>query len=147
MTLSEIAGASTTADCGHRVSIRRKPRYIDTRRVQGLRRLRESLHRDRAGSVQLRPDDRRAAHIPFPGAVPTRRCSSARELACTYACPAGIQNPMPTSRSSGAAQYEKAFTVVLEATPLAGSLGRACFAFCEASAPTQRWTGRSRSDA
>jgi len=132
MTLSEIAGASTTADGGHRVSIRRKPRYIDTDACKACGDCAKACTVTVPDPFNYGLTDRRAAHIPFPGAVPNKTLLQREGTSpCTYACPAGIKSHAYVSLVRSG-QYEKAFTVVLEATPLAGSLGRACFAFCEA---------------
>ncbi len=61
-----------------------------------------------------------------------RRPSSSGEgtSPCTYTCPAGIKahGYVALTRSG---EYEKAFQLVADATPLVGSLGRACYAPCE----------------
>ena len=49
---------------------------------------------------------------------------------CSFACPAGIQAHGYVSLTRNG-EYEEAFQLVLEATPLAGTLGRACYAPCE----------------
>ena len=49
---------------------------------------------------------------------------------CSYACPAGIQAHGYVSLVRSG-EYEKAHRLVLDATPLVGTLGRACYAPCE----------------
>ncbi len=49
---------------------------------------------------------------------------------CSYTCPAGIQAHGYVSLIRSG-EYEKAFQLVLDATPLVGTLGRACYAPCE----------------
>ncbi len=74
---------------------------------------------------------RRAAYIPFPQAVPKKAViERAGSSPCSFTCPAGIKahGYVALARSG---QYDKAFDLVLEATPLVGSLGRACYAPCE----------------
>ncbi len=74
---------------------------------------------------------RRAAYIPFPQAVPKKAVvERAGTSPCTAACPAGIK-PHGYVALVRSGQYEKAFELVCEATPLVGSLGRACYAPCE----------------
>ena len=74
---------------------------------------------------------RRAAYIAFPQAVPQKALiERAGTSPCTFACPAGIKAHGYVSLVRSG-EYEKAFQLVLEATPLVGSLGRACYAPCE----------------
>ena len=75
---------------------------------------------------------RRAAYIAFPQAVPQKALiERAGTSPCSFACPAGIKAHGYVSLVRSG-EYEKAFDLVLEATPLVGSLGRACYAPCEA---------------
>ena len=62
---------------------------------------------------------------------PRRRSSTgpAARPARTPARPGS--RPTATSRSIRSGEYEKAYRLVLEATPLVGTLGRACYAPCE----------------
>ena len=74
---------------------------------------------------------RRAAYIAFPQAVPKKAViDRAGSSPCSFACPAGIQAHGYVSLIRSG-EYEKAFQLVLEATPLVGTLGRACYAPCE----------------
>ncbi len=74
---------------------------------------------------------RRAAHITFPQAVPKKAViDRAGSSPCSYACPAGIQAHGYVSLIRSG-EYEKAYRLVLETTPLVGTLGRACYAPCE----------------
>jgi heterodisulfide reductase subunit A len=74
---------------------------------------------------------RPVAYKPFPQAIPSipviDRAGTSR---CTFNCPAGIKAHGYVSLIR-AGEYEKAFDLVLEATPLVGTLGRACYAQCE----------------
>ena len=75
---------------------------------------------------------RRAAYIAFPQAVPKKAViERAGSSPCSYTCPAGIpaHGYVSLIRSG---EYEKAYRLVLDATPLVGTLGRACYAPCEA---------------
>ena len=68
---------------------------------------------------------------PFPQAVPQKALiERAGTSPCTFACPAGIKAHGYVSLVRSG-EYEKAFELVLETTPLVGSLGRACYAPCE----------------
>ena len=71
-----------------------------------------------------------------PTSPSRRRCRRRRSIEragtspCTFACPAGIKAHGYVSLVRSG-EYEKAFELVLETTPLVGSLGRACYAPCE----------------
>ena len=74
---------------------------------------------------------RRAAYIAFPQAVPKKAVIDRAGVSpCTYECPAGIKAHGYVARVRSG-EYDEAFDLVLETTPLVGSLGRACYAPCE----------------
>src|SRR5664280_3687836 len=74
---------------------------------------------------------RRAAYIAFPQAVPKKAVLEREGTSpCIGACPAGIKAHGYVSLVR-AGKYEEAFQLVLDATPLVGTLGRACYAPCE----------------
>jgi heterodisulfide reductase subunit A-like polyferredoxin len=74
---------------------------------------------------------RRAAHIPFPQAVPKKALiDRAGTSPCTFHCPAGIKAHGYISLVRGG-RYEEAYQLIMEDSPLVGSLGRACYAPCE----------------
>jgi heterodisulfide reductase subunit A-like polyferredoxin len=74
---------------------------------------------------------RRAAYIAFPQAVPKKAVLQREGTSpCIGACPAGIKAHGYVSLVR-AGKYEEAFQLVLDATPLVGTLGRACYAPCE----------------
>ena len=74
---------------------------------------------------------RRAAHIAFPQAVPKKAViDRAGSSPCSFACPAGIQAHGYVSLIRSGLD-EEAYRLVLQATPLVGTLGRACYAPCE----------------
>ena len=74
---------------------------------------------------------RPVAYKPFPQAVPSLPViDRAGTSPCTFSCPAGIK-PHGYVSLIRKGEYEKAFDLVLDSTPLVGSLGRACYAQCE----------------
>ncbi len=74
---------------------------------------------------------RRAAFLAFPQAVPKKVViERAGTSPCTDTCPAGIKAHGYVALIRNG-KYEEAFQLVLEATPLVGTLGRACYAPCE----------------
>ena len=74
---------------------------------------------------------RRAAYIAFPQAVPKKAViQRAGTSPCIDGCPAGIKAHGYVSLIRSG-KYEEAFQLILDATPLVGTLGRACYAPCE----------------
>jgi len=130
-TYCEVEGIERTGDGHFSARIRRKARYVDETTCTGCSQC------ETACTVAV-PDQfnadlipRRAAYIAFPQAVPKKAVIDRRGSSpCSYACPAGIQAHGYVSLTRSG-EYEEAFQLVLEATPLAGTLGRACYAPCE----------------
>jgi heterodisulfide reductase subunit A-like polyferredoxin len=74
---------------------------------------------------------RRAAHIPFPQAVPKKAViERAGTSPCNYECPAGVKAHGYIALVR-AGRYDEAFRLHMEDAPLVGSLSRACYAPCE----------------
>ena len=131
MTYTEVDGIDPVHDGQFAARIRRKARHVNEVTCTGC-----SLC-ETACTVAV-PDQfnadlvqRRAAYIAFPQAVPKKAViERAGSSPCSYTCPAGIaaHGYVSLIRSG---EYEKAFQLVLDATPLVGTLGRACYAPCE----------------
>ena len=84
---------------------------------------------------------RRAAYIAFPQAVPKKAVIQREGTSpCIGACPAGIKAHGYVSLVR-AGKTEQAFQLVLDATPLVGTLGRACYAPCEAQCTRAKLEG------
>ncbi|NTV53582.1 MAG: FAD-dependent oxidoreductase, partial [Candidatus Firestonebacteria bacterium] len=74
---------------------------------------------------------RRAAHIPFPQAIPKKAIVDKRGSApCHAECPAGVHASGFVSLVR-AGKYAEGFRLHLEDAPLVGVLSRACYAPCE----------------
>ncbi len=131
-TGSEVDRIASNGSGRFRATVHRKPRFVDEALCTGCRQC------ELACTVAV-PDQfngemvsRRAAYIAFPQAVPQKALiERAGTSPCTFACPAGIKAHGYVSLVRSG-EYEKAFDLVCEATPLVGSLGRACYAPCEA---------------
>ncbi len=131
MTDSEVTRIESGGDGAFHATLRRDPRFVDESLCTGCRLC------ETACTVAV-PDQfnggmvsRRAAYIPFPQAVPQKALvERAGTSPCTFGCPAGIKAHGYVSLVRSG-EYEQAFQLVLETTPLAGSLGRACYAPCE----------------
>ncbi len=131
MTYSEVDGIEPAGDGRFRATIQQKARFVDIDACTGCQKC------ETACTVSV-PDQfnadlvaRHAAYIAFPQAVPKKAViERAGSSPCSFTCPAGIQAHGYVSLVRSG-EYEKAFQLVLDATPLVGTLGRACYAPCE----------------
>ncbi len=129
-------------DSGHfRAKIRRKPSFVDEALCTGCRDCEMACSVSAPDQFNAGMVSRRAAYIAFPQAVPKKAViERAGTSPCTFECPAGIKAHGYVSLVRSG-EYEKAFALVLEATPLVGSLGRACYAPCESACSRSRLEG------
>jgi heterodisulfide reductase subunit A-like polyferredoxin len=131
MTYSRVDGIRRSPDGRFHASVTQKARFVNESTCTGCALC------ETACTVAV-PDQfnadlvaRRAAYIAFPQAVPKKAViDRAGSSPCSFACPAGIQAHGYVSLIRSG-EYEKAYRLVLEATPLVGTLGRACYAPCE----------------
>jgi len=131
LTGSEVARIGRDERDGFHATVHRKPRFVDESLCTGCRQCEEAC--TVAVPDQFNGDmvSRRAAYIPFPQALPQKALiERAGTSPCSFNCPAGIKAHGYVSLVRSG-EYEKAFALVAETTPLAGSLGRACYAPCE----------------
>ncbi len=132
LAYSEVARVS-----GHvgsfKVKVRRKASYVDTTLCNGCGLCVEQctfqgLPSEFDQGLGARP----VAYTPFPQAVPRFPViDRAGTSPCTFACPAGLKAHGYVSLIR-AGRHEEAFDLIAQETPLVGSLGRACYAPCEA---------------
>ena len=129
---SEVRKSIAPGNGSFRVKVVRKPAFVDFAKCTGCQDC------EKACTVTV-PDEfnealvsRRVAHIAFPQAVPKKAViDRAGTSPCTFACPAGIKaNGYISLIRQG--EFDKAFNLVLEDAPLVGTLGRACYAPCQA---------------
>lgn len=131
MTYSEVDGVAKNADGSFHVDLHRKPTYVDQVTCTGCGQC------EAACTVPI-PDEynydlvaRRAAHIPFPQAVPKKAViSRGGQAPCMHTCPAGVK-PSGFVSLVRAGKYAEGFRLHLADAPLVGSLSRACYAPCE----------------
>ncbi len=130
-TYSRVDQIRSAADGTFTAKVTRQARFVDIDTCTGCQKC------ETACTVAV-PDQfnadlvaRRAAHIAFPQAVPKKAVIDRQGSSpCSFACPAGIQAHGYVSLIRSGLDDE-AYRLVLEATPLVGTLGRACYAPCE----------------
>jgi|GEM_PF-81640 len=133
LTYSEVAHIRQGVDGHFQAAIRQKPRYVDEARCTGCRQCEMACTVAVPDQFNADMVSRRAAYIAFPQAVPKKAViERAGTSPCTFNCPAGIKAHGYVSLVRSG-QHEEAFQLILEATPLVGSLGRACYAPCESA--------------
>jgi heterodisulfide reductase subunit A len=131
LTYSEVEGIERGSEGRFKASITRKARFVDEATCTGCQLCETACTVAVPDQFNADMVPRRAAYIAFPQAVPKKAViERAGSSPCSYTCPAGIQAHGYVSLIRGG-EYEKAFQLVLDATPLVGTLGRACYAPCE----------------
>jgi heterodisulfide reductase subunit A len=115
-----------------KVRVRKKARYVDEELCNGCGLCIENCTwRNVSSEFDQGLGTRPVVYMPFPQAVPRLPAiDRAGTSPCTFTCPAGIKAHGYVSLVRRGL-YEEAFDLVLQATPLVGSLGRACYAPCE----------------
>jgi heterodisulfide reductase subunit A len=131
LTFSEVSEVSGYVG-DFKVKVRRKARYINEDICNGCDLCVESCTFDKIpAQFEHGLGTRSVVYKPFPQAVPgVPVIDRTGTSPCTFTCPAGIKAHGYVSLIRHG-EYEKAFNLVLETTPLVGSLGRACYAQCE----------------
>ncbi len=132
-TDAEVAEVSRDGNGLLHAQVHRNPRFVDLGACTGCKQCEEAC------TVAV-PDEwnggmvsRRAAYIPYPQAIPQKALIERPGTSpCTDACPAGIKAHGYVSLVRSGL-YEQAYQLVLDATPLVGTLGAACYAPCEAA--------------
>ena len=128
---SEVRDVRRDGSGGFKARVVQKPAFVDFAKCTGCQDC------EKVCTVTV-PDEynedlvsRRVAHIAFPQAVPKKAVlDRAGTSPCTYACPAGIKaNGYISLIRQG--EFDKAFKLVLDDAPLVGTLGRACYAYCQ----------------
>lgn len=131
LTYTEVDAIHEDGDGGFVAKIHQKPRYVDIDACTGCRQCEMTCSVAVPDEFNAGMVSRRAAYIAFPQAVPKKAViERAGTSPCVSGCPAGIK-PHGYIALIRKGEYEKAFQLVCEATPLVGSLGRACYAPCE----------------
>jgi heterodisulfide reductase subunit A len=131
MTYSEVQGIRRNDDGTFRATVRQKAKFVDWAACTGCQDCEIACTVAVPDQFNANLVPRRAAYIAFPQAVPKKAViERTGSSPCTGTCPAGIKAHGYVSLIRSG-KFEEAFQLVLDATPLVGTLGRACYAPCE----------------
>ncbi|SHJ47947.1 FAD-dependent oxidoreductase [Desulfofundulus thermosubterraneus] len=131
MIYSEVEEIRKLPNGKFSVKVRQKPTFVKQTLCTGCRQCEMTCSVAVPDQFNFDMVARRAAYIPFPQAVPKKAVIEREGTSpCSFTCPAGIKahGYIALVRSG---KFREAFDLVLENTPLVGSLGRACYAPCE----------------
>ncbi|OAT79430.1 FAD-dependent oxidoreductase [Desulfotomaculum copahuensis] len=131
MVYSEVQQIQKQKNGKFKVKVRQKPTFVNPSLCTGCRQCEMSCNVAVPDEYNFDLVARRAAFIAFPQAVPKKAVIERQGSSpCSFTCPAGIKahGYVALVRSG---KYKEAFDLIMETTPLAGSLGRACYAPCE----------------
>ena len=131
LTNSEIDEIEERQDGSFRVKFQQKTTFVDAAACTGCGECETVCSVAIADEFNFGMVARRAAHIPFPQAVPKKAKMDLRGSSpCSGVCPAGVKAHGYVSLVRSG-KYEEAFRLHMEDAPLPGSLARACYAPCE----------------
>jgi heterodisulfide reductase subunit A len=116
---------------GFRVRLQRKATFVDPAACTGCSECEKACTVALVDQFNYDLAARRAAYIAFPQAVPKKAVIDRRGTSpCSFTCPAGIKAHGYVSLIRSGL-FDEAMQLIMEVTPVVGSLGRTCFAPCE----------------
>lgn len=131
MVYTEVDGFTRNDDGSFAVNLHKKASYVNFDACTGCDKCEEVCTVSLPDKYNYNLAASRAAHIPFPQAVPKKAViSRTGQAPCNSACPAGVK-PSGYVSLVRAGRYDEAFRMHLEDAPMVGSLSRACYALCE----------------
>jgi heterodisulfide reductase subunit A len=131
LTNGEVKQISKTKDGTFQIRFERKATFVDSAACTGCGECEVACTVPIADEYNVDLVARRAAHIPFPQAVPKKAKIDLRGSSpCSGICPAGVKAHGYVSLVR-AGKFDEAFHLHMEDAPLPGSLARACYAPCE----------------
>ena len=131
LTYSKVEEIKKNKQGRFNVNIRKKATFVRPDLCTGCRQCEMTCNVAVPDQYNYDMVSRRAAHIVYPQAVPKKAVIERRGSSpCLFACPAGVKahGYVALTRTG---KYDEAFNLIMEDTPLVGSLGRACLAPCE----------------
>ena len=131
LTYSQVEHIARNTDGRFTATVRERAKFVDWAACTGCDACQKACTVAVPDQFNADLAARRAAYIAFPQAVPKKAVLQREGTSpCIGACPAGIKAHGYVSLVRNG-KYEEAFQLVLDATPLVGTLGRACYAPCE----------------
>jgi heterodisulfide reductase subunit A-like polyferredoxin len=141
-TSTEVAGIRKTAAGTFQATIIRRATCVDPAKCTGCQQCEVACTVAMPDQFNFGLVARRAAYIPFPQAVPKMAVIDRYGTSpCTFACPAGVKAHGYVSLVRSGL-FKEAMKLILEDTPIPGSLGRACYAPCEAECTRNELEGK-----
>jgi len=141
MTCAEVSGIERDAAGAFTATVLQKSKFVDWAACTGCDACQKACTVTVPDQFNAELVARRAAYIAFPQAVPKKAVLQREGTSpCIGACPAGIKAHGYVSLVRSG-QAERAFQLVLDATPLVGTLGRACYAPCEVACTRTKLEG------
>ncbi len=141
MAYSEVLGIAKGADGRFTATVKEKSKFVNWAACTGCDACQKACTVAVPDQFNADLAARRAAYIAFPQAVPKKAVLEREGTSpCIGACPAGIKAHGYVSLVRSG-KYEEAFQLVLDATPLVGTLGRACYAPCESECTRTKLEG------
>lgn len=118
---------------GFHLEITKNPRYVKPESCTGCQECEMACPEVRSDEYNAHLAGRKVAYIPFSLANPRIAVIDRQDESapCIAACPGGVKAYGYTSLVRNG-QYEEAMTLHMEDIPIPGSLGRACYAPCQA---------------
>jgi len=131
MAYSQVEHIAKNADGRFTATVKERAKFVDWAACTGCDACQKACTVAVPDQFNAELAARRAAYIAFPQAVPKKAVLQREGTSpCIGACPAGIKAHGYVSLVRNG-KDEEAFQLVLDATPLVGTLGRACYAPCE----------------
>lgn len=128
---TEIEEINKTTQGTFQVKVRKKSSYVDNDKCTGCQDCEVACTLPYPDQYNSDLVSRKVAHIVYPQAVPKKAILQREGTSpCTFTCPSNIKaNGYIALAKQG--DYEKAFHLVMEDSPLVSTLGRACYAPCQ----------------
>jgi len=141
MAFSQVEHIAKNADGRFTATVRERAKFVDWAACTGCDACQKACTVAVPDQFNADLAARRAAYIAFPQAVPKKAVLQREGTSpCIGACPAGIKAHGYVSLVRSG-KDEEAFQLVLDATPLVGTLGRACYAPCESECTRMKLEG------
>jgi len=133
LMLNSTIGGITRSGRDFQVDVTKKPRYIVQENCTGCQLCEVACPEVRPDEYNCNLAGRKVAYIPFSLANPRIATIDRKDVSapCIAACPGGVK-PYGYISLVRNGQYEDAMKLHLEDIPIPGSLGRACYAPCQA---------------